>query len=273
MQYILDAVQLQITMGEPALLVVVGFVFLLGLVAVYFGYSTYQTGQLLEETETEDAESVTPGRSVVTGVARPAGETLEHPFTGEECLYYDYEVRELVEKEGQRDRERDEYDGPRETEWKNAGGGGNAVPFYIEDGTGEILVEADRGTTFEIVGNGDTLTENEMVKLGYDVGPITIKAERDARKHRIKKRETTYESLPPGEEVFVFGSVTDTANDTDTEEPAIGEDRETGKFVVSNEGKDSLASSYSRTGPIVMAVGTLLSASMLGILVYDLIVV
>lgn len=263
-----------ITDGEPALLVVVAFLFALGLGAIYWGYSDYRTGRLVAATPTVGAGSASSGRTAVSGIARPAGETLEHPYTEEPCLYYKYKVREHLEKEGQRDRDRDEA-GPRETEWRTAARGSDEVPFRVEDETGEVLIAADEGADFVLSGeHADSFTENEARKLGYDLGPVTIKAPRNARKHRVLGREISHNMLPPGEEVYVFGGAAERA-DTEGDGPTavIGEDEETGKFLVSDRDRESIATSFTRNGPIGMALGVLVSLASLAVLVHDVLLV
>jgi len=64
----------------------------------------------------------------VEGVAERHERSLVAPFSGEECLVCEYEVRELQSS-------------GKSSSWNTIKEGGGSVPFAVSDGTGRLLVE------------------------------------------------------------------------------------------------------------------------------------
>jgi len=56
------------------------------------------------------------------------GRTVETPFTGTECLAYEYEAQEYRSS-------------GKNSSWRTLEEGGDAVPFVVEDGTGRVRVD------------------------------------------------------------------------------------------------------------------------------------
>lgn len=131
-------------------------VFIGGLGLMYVGFQKYRIGRVILNTPPERVRSIAIGRTEVHGTARDAGSTLEAPFTDEECLYRQWKIEE------QREYQKRDDDGRTKTErrWVTLDQGSDVVPFYVEDETGQIFVNADENTSFEISGdntNGETL--------------------------------------------------------------------------------------------------------------------
>lgn len=122
--------------------------FLIGLVFIYVGAKKYRLGRRIKNTATERIRSVAVGRTEVTGTCRDAGITYEKPYADGECVYRKWQVEEYRESTGSSD------DGP---EWVVVDGNTDVAPFFLEDDTGEILVDTTDAPAFEIS------TENSYV--------------------------------------------------------------------------------------------------------------
>lgn len=115
-------------------------------------FTVRKRANLVEETPTEDVESVSMGQSEIEGTATPADEgTITAPFTDEECLVAAWEVEEFVVIE--------DNDGSDTRRWNTEGIGLDAVPFYVDDGTGRALVRPSTEATYDL----DTGAEEPIV--------------------------------------------------------------------------------------------------------------
>lgn len=148
-----------VTIREAAQLEVLLFValaFLGALGVIYWGLQTYRFSRIIRDTPPEPVRSVAMGRTEVKGQIVPSERVFDQPFTDGTCLYGEYKVREY--KEYPNDDDKDD-------EWKTIERGSFGAPFYIDDGTGRILVEPTEETLYEIsdehsnkirVGKGDS---------------------------------------------------------------------------------------------------------------------
>lgn len=125
--------------------------FLAGLGAIYWGFRTYRIGRLIRDTPTETVKSVAIGRTELEGTAVPDEYVFDRPFTDGKCLYASYSIEEYREDPDPDNNNKD---------WETVLSNTVAAPFYVDDGTGEILVDADSSTTFEI---SDEYTEEITV--------------------------------------------------------------------------------------------------------------
>lgn len=121
-------------------------VFVMGLGLMYVGFQKYRVGRLIKNTPPERIQSIALGRTEVHGAVRDAGMTLSAPFTSDECVYREWKIEE------QRVYRRRDSDGRTKTKrrWVTLDEGSEAVPFYVEDETGQVFVNADDGTSFTI---------------------------------------------------------------------------------------------------------------------------
>lgn len=120
--------------------------FLGGFVLMYVGFGKYRIGRLIANTPPQRVRSIAMGRTEVHGIARDAGSVLSAPFTDTACLYRSWDIEE------ERERRTRDKDGNLKTEryWATIDAGSDVVPFYVEDDTGRVFVDADDDTTFEI---------------------------------------------------------------------------------------------------------------------------
>lgn len=129
---------------EVLLLLAAGI--LVGLGMIYYGFRNYRVSRLIKNTPTERIRSAAVGRTELHGTAVPKEYIFDQPFTDGECLYASYKVREYHEYN----------DDDKDDEWKTIFSKTLAPPFYLDDGTGEILVDADADANFEISDENST---------------------------------------------------------------------------------------------------------------------
>lgn len=121
-------------------------------ISFYVGWNQRRTAALVDETPRSDVAAVqSPGVVRVRGRVTPAVETdtFESPISAEAgCVLSAWEIEE-------------QYDTPKNRAWEPSAWGIRSVPFSIEDGTGELLVEIDDRT----VGNetGDVFTPEKLL--------------------------------------------------------------------------------------------------------------
>lgn len=139
-------VPLNMINDEPALFVFLVVVLLVGFAIMGKGAKNFRTSKLIMNTPPERVRSVAVGRTELHGTARDAGVVFDEPFTNGKCLYYSYSVKE------QREIETTDEDGNKQKEkkWYTISSDSLAAPFYVDDGTGEMLVLANAGANFSI---------------------------------------------------------------------------------------------------------------------------
>jgi len=142
----LDALGQVVLQNSTELFIVVGLGLLVGVGLIGLGGKRFQTGQLIKNTSPEKVRSVAIGRTELRGKARDAGVVFDQPFTDGKCLFFSYQIEQYV-KEVTTDE-----DGNREVEktWETTSSQSLAAPFYLDDGTGKILVVANAGPDFNI---------------------------------------------------------------------------------------------------------------------------
>ena len=79
--------------------------------------------------------SAAVGMCEVKGQAKLIGDLLISPFSKKTCVYYSYLVEEY---RGSDDK----------SNWQRIAGGSSLQPFYINDGTGDLLIEPKHAATF-----------------------------------------------------------------------------------------------------------------------------
>jgi len=196
-----------------------------------------RTYHLVRETPTTDAADVSAddvGETVeMYGTAKPSkSRTHEAPFSDDDCVVCEYEV---VEKPGD-----DEV-----VDSDTAG-----VPFYLDDGTGEVLVDPEEArlrvaTDTEVEVEGQR-PPTELTEGYVDVGVNEVDTE--YRERYVK----------PGENVYVYGKAV--ANDE--EEVVVNRVGDDSVFMIADSSERELrksllskAAAYGMTGIVLMSVG------------------
>lgn len=251
------AVPLQIEVDTVLVLV---FLFGLGLLSIYHGYDEYRAGRLIRDTGTETVRSAAVGRTELEGTATPRGTVLDRPFTEGDCLYASYQIRE----------EREDDDG--DTTWATVDHDTWVTDFSLDDGTGAILVEPDVSAKFEIsdenstrisVGKGQPEPPEvaEFLEHGTHVQPTAM-----------YNRRYVEEVIPPGESVYVLGGaeIRADAEGRDEDQLVVRRDEGSDRFIVSDMPEDELTSTLSRRAPVLILLGLGMSAFSLYALLHHL---
>ena len=266
--------------GDSLLALVVGS--FLGLYLIYDGFGKWQTKRVIEDTPTAKVRSMAVGRTELEGIAEPDGGTIEAPFTDEECLHIDWEVEEW-----RKDPDDDDYD------WATVAKGARSVPFYLDDGTGQVLVRADQGNpAFEVSpantrqftvdsGHSPPAEVREFIEhhdSRYDdtgffedpVDALTDLATSGGIGFTDRRRRYTQRVLPAGSDVYLLGSAVqrDAGGTMEGQEDllAVTREEELDTFVISGRSEEELESYYERRGPLETVGGLALSAVCLALL-------
>lgn len=254
-----------------------------GLYAIYWGWVRYRRYMLIRDTPTASARSMPVGRVELEGTARVANKPLQAPFTDEDCFYADWKIEEY------RPDPNDEGD-----DWDTIASGTLATPFFLEDDTGRVLIEADESADFDLSGehrqrisvDGAGSPPAEIAEFiaddsdDWDLGsfiddPAAAIAEAfeddGTIGHSSNDRRYTQHLLPVDEPVYVFGGSqpVDVADVPDREAGAnedllaVGPDGGTDLFLISDRKEETLANYYSKAAPTAIVAG--LAGSAIGL--------
>jgi len=210
---------------------------------IWVGFKRRKQRALMEDTPTEQAESLSMGPSEVKGSAVPEiGEPQPAPFSEEECVIAQWEIEEY----------RDDHDDDGGS-WHTVAEGYELMPLYVDDGTGQVLVRPDVDATFELEPEDwTTVTVDSATQ-----GPAPVQAFVDARQDidypsdgggRDGDRRYKQNLIEPDEDIYVFGTVqpTDGAGGTANEDnlliQKVGEDdpRMEPMFMISDDTEQDL---------------------------------
>lgn len=116
-------------LNHPFALALAGVAVVLGCVMIWYGGRELVLAYRILTNDPNDVMSLGDGGPVeVEGTAQPERGTVTSPFTGTECLAYEYVVKE----------ERSSKNGRH---WETIDSGRNHTPFRIEDETASALVD------------------------------------------------------------------------------------------------------------------------------------
>lgn len=216
------------------------FVVLVGLLLVWYGFHRHRQRRLMEDTATSEVESAAVGAVELTGAVEPAAGTVTAPLTGEECVVVDYQVEEY--------KRHDDL----AKEWVTVEGDVLAEPFYMNDGTGRMLVDPPGSSTnYDVSEENRAREEYESTAAQPDALDAFIVEHTDLSPTSGYSRRYTQEVIPVGEEAFVFGdaeSAADVEVVLDGVEPAsepelvVTEDDDTEMLLISDKREEELVS-------------------------------
>ena len=241
-----------------------GFLYLLGVALLVVGpmgplvaVSHWDRFTLLQRARRVNVGETKPGPVVLHGTVEAAAETLEGPFSGVECVCYEYHVKEhhrSIARHG------------TISTWVFIDADGNRVPFYLTDGSGTAKIDPDDAwldigeenpnPLFEVPANeeppdavAEFVAQREAVEKG---GNITFSASPPDRRY--------FEvAVEPGDEVTVAGYAR--INRTAGEPGIVIEVGERGDAVVSDSPPELLCDEVRtyvlRGGPIGAAASIL----------------
>jgi hypothetical protein len=242
-------------------------VFMLGIggIAGYLSFRELRERQLMLNTPTSKIRSMAVGDVEVKGEARPVEEPLTSPLSQSEACIYEFEVKE-------RDTSGEN------TEWDTVLKYTQKVPFYVDDGTGQVRVESDQADLDVSVDRsvtvgrkdlppanvrewaetdaGQELLDTEIPREeGQDSGVsgkmtdafeshFQGQAERHLTKEWGSKRRYKERVLGAGESTYIFGGAyprEGVSSATNAENLVIREHEGTGKLIVSDKSETERA--------------------------------
>ncbi|NHN40757.1 hypothetical protein G9C85_03790 [Halorubellus sp. JP-L1] len=240
-----------------------GVFLLVGLSMVGYGLLSLRTYATMKATTPTDVHSVDAGAVEVEGEAKDGDRTLEAPFSGEDCLAYEFEVEEYQHDD----------DG---SNWHTRATGTESVPFRVADDTGAVGVDpAESSLSLErdyrvVVGHDEELPERVRAFVdgrddldhetgSFDLGPLSLAT---GDKQRFTERR-----LDPGMETFVTG-VAETATAVAGATPSIADGGDGGvlggvlgrPFVVADAGEGEAQWRYLKRGIGAVAFGAVFAA-------------
>ncbi|MFC6953146.1 GIDE domain-containing protein [Halorubellus litoreus] len=235
---------------------------LVGLGVAAYGVANLRTYVQLKSMTPTDAHAVGSGLVEVEGEAAPGPRTLEAPFSGEECLAYEFEV----------ERYHADDDG---SNWQTKASGTRTVPFLVTDETGTVGVKpTEAGLSVDrdyriVVGNDEQPPARVRAFLAreddldhdtasFDVAGISIGGDR----HRFTERR-----LDPGESAYAAGRAEPTTA-VDGESPTVVDANDGGRFgslfgapfVVADAGEGEAEWRHLKLGVGSLLFGALFSA-------------
>lgn len=195
--------------GNPLLFV--GLFGMIGLLLVFFGFRNAKQRMVIRDYPTSRIRSMAMGPVEVKGDAESVGRTLTTPLTRKDCLGYRYKIEE--------ERTRTDSEGNTRTEWVTIKDITRTVPFYVDDGTGRVLVDADRADVSLKQSHqvrSDKIEKGLLYRLyewvrglfGYEPTeryPEIPRETLEELKDSWKPRRHSEYSIGVGESVYVFG--------------------------------------------------------------------
>ncbi len=109
-----------------------------GLFCFFKGFRIYGQYRVLADTPQSSILGIAMGFLEVHGKAKPAqGRLVNSPVTRTPCLFYKVDIKKYVA-------------GPRGGHWSHYRTVAEGVPFYLEDGTGKVLMDA-HGAEYDLI--------------------------------------------------------------------------------------------------------------------------
>lgn len=165
------------------------------------GIRRWRQRNLIKNTPSEKVRSLSMGPSEVKGTAVTDDlETIRAPFSEDECVIAEYEIEEY-------DDDDDDSGGSWETIEKDV----LHTPFYVDDGTGKVLVRPDDEATYDLDPNDRTTTYVDSSERGP--APIREFVEKEGigfpsnRAGKDNDRRYSQNLVLLDESVYVFGTV------------------------------------------------------------------
>lgn len=258
-----------------------GGMLLVGWVMLYAGLIWYRQQQLIVDTPTSNVQSMAMGRVELNGEIEPAVEPFRAPFSGTDCVGYRYLIKTHHTDSDGRDK------------WSAQETGTEIVPFYVNDGTGRVLVNPD-GANFDVQQNvfnyASGEAESDEIQQGLaerterleqhssSIGITQFSTEAhgfrqgDASDTIESKPRRRYveELLPVGEEIYVFGKAKEDSRaevDPGTFDPhedaperlmenaVVGPGDDLPLFTISHKSEDELVDENKTTILMILAFG------------------
>lgn len=165
------------------------------------GIRRWRQRNLIKNTPTETAQSLSMGPSEIKGKAVTDDlETTSAPFSDDDCVIAEYEIEEY-----------DDDDDDSGGSWKTVEEDVLHTPFYVDDGTGRVLVRPDDEATYDLDPNDRTTTYVDSSEKGPAPVRDFVESENIGFPANLpgKDNDRRYKQnlVLPDESVYVFGSV------------------------------------------------------------------
>ena len=267
--------------GSPITIgAVLAVLFFGGIAMVYRSFDSWRTARRIANTPTETAQSVAAGRVELTGTVHDHNATVEPPFTDRECVYVasELEIKKTMTNS----------DGDTETNWVTKHHDETVYPFYLQDDTGDVLINADENPDVTVVTDAhstehyydaghplpEELTEyihrsekrqsdvdDEQLGMNSYSSPV---ADSITRKENTQRdRRYTQSVLPVDSQAYVFGRAEprqDEGKEAGKQDDLeIQTDDVTGIFTISDSTDETVSTQYNRHTPLVMLLGLIMS--------------
>jgi hypothetical protein len=171
----------------------------IGLFLFWWGFKMLKREKLIEGTPTSKIRSIAMGPVEVYGEVVPVSNILlKSPLTNNDCVYYRFTIQELQQR-------------GKHSEWVTIKSGTKSVEFFLDDGTGSVLVDAN-GAEIDISPN---LTAEYGGLLGKGM-PDSVKQFLTSNKIDFggflginKQMKFTEWFIAPKEKLYIMGNAGD----------------------------------------------------------------
>jgi hypothetical protein len=137
-----------------------------GIVLAGWGVLNLRDGYQIFSNDPVDATAVRHESGVVevSGTAKRFDETITAPYSGEDCLVYDYH------KKVRENDAHDEDDDP--PDWRTVDRGSNSVPFVVEDDSGRVSVDPAGASISMSDKDYSSIADVREIEARVDIGEV-----------------------------------------------------------------------------------------------------
>jgi len=243
----------------------IGIFLTIGWLLAYAGVVQYRQKTLIEDTPTSKIRSIALGRVEIQGRAEAVAEPFEAPFAGDACVLYHYRIERYSQSNDS-------------SNWVTVESGTEMRGFYVNDGTGRVLVnpdDADLDVVTNVYEVGASEADPQRVRAFLDerearfdehrtdglatVGQAQFDVEADGMRvgdaspviENRRRRRYVEAYVPVGADVYVFGKATERAGASTPDNAAnvvVGDADDIPRFTVTTGTRDdAVATSAKRT--------------------------
>lgn len=204
----------------------------LALLCLYAAFRTGRKGRLVADLPTSKTTGVFIGLVEVKGAAECAS-PLSTYLSAQQCVFHEWRVEErwsrTVTRTVRDSKGRTSTRTRRESGWKTVARGGGAVPFYLRDDCGVILIRPEGARTEPVEVFRQTCGRSNP--LYYAKGPSSAVANSDHRRRFVEK------AIPLGQELYVMGQARERK---DIVAPEIARDPQAPMFLISTRTEEQI---------------------------------
>ncbi|MBU0598604.1 E3 ubiquitin ligase family protein [Patescibacteria group bacterium] len=219
---------------------------LLGLVFLWLSKKQKFTSLAMKQSKAVSVNTLQPNTQAEVQGNIVMDNPLRTPFSNRECAYYEYEV----EKET---RERNQQ-GQIETDWETVESDKKSAPFYIDDGTGKIMVNPD-GATIEPRDLGEQRFRRGE-RFGNNILSNILSSVADFNT-RVNEK-----ALFTNEHAYVFGHVTEGSQ-------GLVFQKGDKDFVISHKSEEEVEKSTARSAMGMKVLGVIGIVVGIGLIIYS----